>query len=73
MQASVADPTYVMFRISPASTKDTNVQGGYGFVHRQGTTWTVISFGSDAVGCPPGAPGNAVVPPPVISGFGFSC
>jgi len=73
VQASVADPTYVMFRISPASTKDTNVQGGYGFVHRQGTTWTVISFGSDAVGCPPGAPGNAVVPPPVISGFGFSC
>ena len=73
LQASIADPSYVMFRISPASAKDTNVQGGYGFVHRKGTTWTVVSFGSDAVGCPPGAAGNAVVPGRVISSFGFSC
>ena len=73
VQASIADPTYVMFRINPASPKNTNVQSGYGFVHRQGTTWTVVGFGSDSVGCPPGAAGNAVVPKLVISGFGFSC
>ena len=73
VQASIANPSYVMFRISPASTKDTNVQGGYGFAHRQGTKWTVVGFGSDKVGCPPGAPGNAAVPALVISGFGFSC
>jgi Flp pilus assembly protein TadD len=73
VQASLADPTYVMFRISPASAKDTNVQGGYGFAHLKGGTWTVVGFGSDSVGCPPGAAGNAVVPALVISGFGFSC
>jgi hypothetical protein len=73
VQASIADPTYVMFRISPASAKDTNVQGGYGFAHQQGTKWTVVGFGSDGVGCPPGAAGNAVVPAAVITSFGFSC
>ena len=73
VQASIADPAYVMYRISPASAKDTNVQGGYGFAHRQGEKWTVVSFGSDSVGCPPGAPGNAVVPVRVISGFGLRC
>jgi hypothetical protein len=73
VQASIADPAYVMFRISPASAKDTNVQGGYGFARQQGSKWTVVSFGSDSVGCPPGAPGNAVVPARVISGFGLSC
>jgi hypothetical protein len=73
VQASIADPTYVMFRINPSSPAVKNVQSGYGFVHRQGNTWTVVGFGSDSVGCPPGAAGNAVVPKPVISGFGFSC
>jgi hypothetical protein len=73
VQASIADPTYVTFRISPASAKNTNVQAGYGFAHRLGAKWTVVSFGSDSVGCPPGAPGNAVVPARVISGFGLSC
>ena len=73
VQASIADPSYVMFRINPSSPTVTNVQSGYGFVHRHGTTWAVVGFGSDSVGCPPGAAGNTVVPARVITGFGLSC
>jgi len=73
VRSSTADPAYVMFRVGPAAPNDTNVQAGYGFAHLAGSTWTVVGFGSDAVGCPPGAAGNAVVPPAVISSFGLSC
>jgi len=73
VQASKIDPSFVMYNISPAAPNDVNVQPGYGFAHRVGTTWTVVSFGSAAVGCPPGRPGNATIPPTVLSAFGLSC
>src|SRR5580700_969995 len=59
VQASKVDASFVMYDISPAAPKDVNVQPGYGFAHRVGTTWTVVAFGSVAVGCGPGRPGNA--------------
>lgn len=73
VQASSSDPSFVMYRISPASSKDTNVHGGYGFAHEVGTTWSVVSFGSSLVGCPPGVPGNATIPPTVLSTFDLTC
>jgi hypothetical protein len=73
VQASSSDPTFVMYRLSPASSKDTNVQGGYGFAHEVGTTWSVVAFGSSSVGCPPGVPGNATIPPTVLSTFDLTC
>jgi hypothetical protein len=33
----------------------------------------VVGFGSAEVGCPPGAPGNAVVPAAVLAAFGLPC
>ncbi len=72
-QASTVDPTYVLFRIGPAPGHENDVQGGYGFVHNQGGTWTVIGFGSSEVGCPPGSSGNVIVPTAVLAGFGVSC
>lgn len=70
---SKVDPSFVMYRISPASPKDVDVQPGYGFAHRVGTTWTVVAFGSASVGCPPGVPGNATIPPTVLSSFAVGC
>jgi hypothetical protein len=73
LQASTSDPSFVMYRISPASAKDINVQGGYGFAHEFGGKWSVVAFGSSEVGCPPGAPGNATIPPTVLSTFDLTC
>jgi len=73
VQASKADASFVMYDISPAAPKDVNVQPGYGFAHRVGTTWTVVAFGSASVGCGPGRPGNATIPPTVLSSFGLRC
>lgn len=70
---SSVDPSYVLFHIGPAPGYENTVQGGYGFVHQSGGTWTVIGFGSSEVGCPPGASGNQVVPTNVLTGFGLSC
>ena len=72
VQVSTSDPAYVLYRISPAAGH-ANVQAGYGFAHQVSGKWTVVGFGSDAVGCPPGAAGNAVVPAAVLSGFQLSC
>jgi hypothetical protein len=73
VQASKVDKTFVMYRLEPSSTSVKNVQSGYGFVHEVGTKWSVVGFGSDAVGCPPGVPGNATIPPTVLSSFGLTC
>jgi hypothetical protein len=70
---SSVDPSYVLFHIGPAAGYENTVQGGYGFVHGAGSSWTVIGFGSSEVGCPPGAAGNQVVPANVLTGFGLSC
>lgn len=70
---SSVDPSYVLFHIGPAAGDENTVQGGYGFVHQTGGSWTVIGFGSSEVGCPPGATGNQVVPTNVLTGFGLSC
>jgi peptidoglycan hydrolase-like protein with peptidoglycan-binding domain len=70
---STVDPTYVYFRIGPAAGYENTVQGGYGFAHNAGGSWSVIGFGSAGVGCPPGAGGNQVVPANVLAGFGVSC
>jgi hypothetical protein len=73
VQASKVDASFVMYDISPAAPNDVNVRPGYGFAHRVGTTWTVVAFGSVAVGCGPGVPGNAKIPPTVLSAFGLRC
>ncbi len=70
-QVSSVDPTYVLFHIGPAPGQA--VQGGYGFAHSSGGTWSVIGFGSAEVGCPPGGPQDPVVPAAVLSGFGLTC
>jgi peptidoglycan hydrolase-like protein with peptidoglycan-binding domain len=72
-QVSTVDPTYVIFHIGPTPGNQNTVQGGYGFAHSAGGTWSVIGFGSAEVGCPPGAPQNQVVPTAVLSGFGLTC
>jgi len=72
-QVSAVDPTYVLFRIGPAPGYQNQVQGGYGFVHDEAGTWTVISFGSALVGCTPSSAQAPVVPAAVLSGFGLSC
>jgi hypothetical protein len=73
VQASSQDPSFVMFRIGPATAADTNVQPGYGFAHKVDGKWTVVSFGSSNVGCPPGAVGNATIPPTVLASFDLAC
>jgi peptidoglycan hydrolase-like protein with peptidoglycan-binding domain len=70
---STVDPTYILFRIGAAPGHENTVQGGYGFAHNAGGSWSVIGFGSAEVGCPPGATGNQVVPANVLTGFGLSC
>ena len=72
-QVSSVDPSYILFRIGPAPGYQDTVQGGYGFVHNQSGTWTVIGFGSAQVGCPPGGAQTPVVPTAVLTGFGLAC
>ena len=72
-QLSTVDPTYVLFHIGPAPGHEETVQGGYGFAHGSGSTWSVIGFGSAQVGCPPAGPQSPVVPTAVLSGFGLTC
>lgn len=73
VQRSAVDPNYVLYRISPAPGRETEVEGGYGFAHKENAKWVVIGFGSDAVGCPPGAPDNEVVPAAVLTSFKLTC
>jgi hypothetical protein len=73
VQVSAVDPSYVLFRFSPATGHENEVEGGYGFAHKQKAKWVVLGFGSDAVGCPPGAPGNQVVPAAVLTSFALTC
>jgi hypothetical protein len=73
VQASTQDPSFVMFRVGPATAADTNVQPGYGFAHLVGGKWAVVSFGSGNVGCAPGAVGNATIPPTVLASFDLTC
>ena len=70
---STVDPTYALFRIGPAPGYENSVQGGYGFVHQSGGTWTVTGFGSAGVGCPPGTATYPAVPAAVLAGFGVTC
>jgi hypothetical protein len=72
-QVSTVDPSYVLFHIGPAPGHGDSVQGGYGFAHSSGGTWSVIGFGSAQVGCPPGGPQSPVIPTAVLSGFGLTC
>ena len=73
MQVSRVDPTYLLFRVSPAQGHEADVQGGYGFAHNVNGKWTVTGYGTSEVGCPPGAPDNTPVPAPVIVGFSLTC
>jgi Putative peptidoglycan binding domain len=72
-QRSTVDPSYVLFKVGPAPGHENTVQGGYGFVHLSGGTWSVTGFGSSEVGCPPNNADNQAVPTSVLSGFGLSC
>ncbi|HEY5246783.1 MAG TPA: hypothetical protein VIJ60_14030, partial [Acidimicrobiales bacterium] len=73
VQVSTVQSTWAIFSVGPSTTSKATFQGGYGFLHRSGGTWSVASFGSAEVGCPPGAAGNTVVPTAVLAGFGQSC
>ncbi len=72
LEASSVDPTWALFALLP-TTGEVDFQSGYGFAHMTGGSWTVVSFGSSMVGCPPGASGNEVVPAKVLAGFFLSC
>ena len=72
-QVSTVNPTYVFFRIGPAKGFEDSVQGGYGFALDSGTSWSVIGFGSALVGCPESGSHAAVVPPAILTEFGFGC
>lgn len=66
---STVDPSWVKFTVAATPAAAGNYQGGYGFVHQSGGTWSVTSFGTAEVGCG----GTGAVPAPVLSGFGASC
>ena len=73
-QTSTVDPTYVLFKLGPAPGYESTYQGGYGFVHQQSAgTWSVIGFGTSAVGCTSGGPSTPAVSAAVMAGFGLSC
>ena len=72
-QLSTVDPTYVLFKVSPAEGHENEVQGGYGFARNVGGKWTVLGYGTDAVGCPPGTPENPAVPAKVLAAFALTC
>ncbi|MGA2838434.1 MAG: hypothetical protein ABSF84_17765 [Acidimicrobiales bacterium] len=73
-QTSMVDPTYVLFKLGPAPGYEATYQGGYGFVHQQGAgTWSVIGFGTSAVGCTSGGSSTPAVSTAVMTGFGLSC
>jgi hypothetical protein len=72
LQVSTVQPTWAIFSVGPSTTSKATFQGGYGFLHLSGGKWSVVSFGSSQVGCPPGAAGNTVVPTAVLDGFGLS-
>ena len=72
LQVSTVQPTWAIFSVGPSTTSKATFQGGYGFLHLSGGTWSVASFGSAQVGCPPGAAGNTVVPTAVLNGFGLA-
>jgi hypothetical protein len=72
-QVSKVNPMYVFFRIGPAKGFEDSVQGGYGFALDSGNSWSVIGFGSALVGCPESGSDAAVVPPAVLTEFGFGC
>jgi len=72
LEVSGVDSSWALFTILPAGGQAT-LQGGYGFAHLNGATWSVVGFGSAEVGCPPGASGNKLVPAPVLAGFHLSC
>lgn len=79
VQASTVDPSYVMYRITPASGHESEGATGYGFAREQGTAhvagskWIALGFGTDAVGCPPGAADDPEVPAKVLVGFSITC
>jgi len=70
---STVDPTWAKFSVGPTSADQASFQGGCGFAHQRGESWAVVGFGSAEVGCPPGAPGNEVVPAAVLAGFNLPC
>jgi len=70
---STVDPAGARFSVGPTGADQVSFQGGYGFAHHRGGSWAVVGFGSAEVGCPPGAPGNAVVPAAVLAGFNLWC
>ena len=66
---SPLDPSWARFGIGPATTGE-QFQGGYGIAHLQGSTWSVVAFGTAEVGC---GPGPGTVPANVLSSLGASC
>jgi len=73
-QVSSAAPTWGYFVVGPTHRHQADFQGFYGFARKQASgSWTVAASGSSDVGCPPGAPGNAVVPRAVQTEFRFRC
>lgn len=73
IQRSTVDPSYVLFKVGPTPGHESTVQGGYGFAHLSGGTWSVTGFGTSEVGCPPNNSGNQAVPTAVLTGFGLNC
>jgi hypothetical protein len=70
VSVSTMDDTWAKFAAARSATAGNTYQGGYGYLHQAGGTWTVVGFGTAAVGCSPQS-GN--VPAVVLSGFGTVC
>jgi hypothetical protein len=71
--AAKANPAWAYFQVGPVRTDRDTFQAFYGFAHKTGGQWKVVGSGSSEVGCPPGAPGNALVPAAVLAEFGLVC
>jgi hypothetical protein len=72
-EVSSGDPTWAYFFVGPTHAHQADFQSFYGFAQKASGSWKVVASGSSEVGCPPGAPGNTVVPTAVQSEFGFTC
>ena len=80
IQVSTVDPSWARFQVGPVPSDVASFQGGYGFVHRSGGQWRVVTgLGTADVGCPltgattPAAVTYVAVPPAVLAAFGSVC
>ncbi len=65
---SSVDPNWARFNVAPTFGNEAVFQGGYGVARFDGTSWTVVAFGTADVGCPP-----TDIPAPVRESLQLGC